>query len=73
MRFSSAYVLAVAAALASSVSATNADADAESCTYWCITDYQCDCGKDTCVSFSDLRARFNHKVLWHGSSCFYAL
>ncbi|KAG2744904.1 hypothetical protein P692DRAFT_201793636 [Suillus brevipes Sb2] len=69
MRFSSAYVLAVAAALASSVSATPTDAVAE-CAVFCDTDSQCDCGMSFCVSFSDfdLCARLNYKVLWHGSS-----
>jgi hypothetical protein len=66
MRFSSAYILAVAAALASSVSATPIDAGAEWCTVFCEIDSQCNCNERVCVSFSDLRARFNHNVLWHG-------
>ncbi|KAG2742724.1 hypothetical protein P692DRAFT_201795412 [Suillus brevipes Sb2] len=64
MRLSSAYVLAIAAALASSVSATNADAD-HGCHLFCLDESDCDCGAILCVSFSNLRARFNHKVLWH--------
>ncbi|KAG2741347.1 hypothetical protein P692DRAFT_20751049, partial [Suillus brevipes Sb2] len=55
-----------AAALASSVSATPIDAGAEWCTVFCEIDSQCNCNERVCVSFSDLRARFNHNVLWHG-------
>ncbi|KIK36566.1 hypothetical protein CY34DRAFT_811210, partial [Suillus luteus UH-Slu-Lm8-n1] len=45
MRFSSAIVLAVVAALASSVSATPVNANVEHCEVLCSHDYQCDtCG-----------------------------
>ncbi|KIK36487.1 hypothetical protein CY34DRAFT_811254 [Suillus luteus UH-Slu-Lm8-n1] len=45
MRFSSAIVLVVVAALASSISATPINANAEHCEIFCAHDHQCDtCG-----------------------------
>lgn len=73
MRLSSAFVLAVAAALADSVSATPVDAGVEDCPWVCYDYHQCkDCWVGQCVSFSDLRARFNHIVPSDGSSPFSA-
>ncbi|KIK45583.1 hypothetical protein CY34DRAFT_507016 [Suillus luteus UH-Slu-Lm8-n1] len=73
MRLSSAFVLAVAAALAGSVSATPVDAGVEHCPLMCYDFHDCNtCWLGECVSFSGLRARFNHIVPSDGSSPFSA-
>jgi hypothetical protein len=73
MRLSSAFVLAVAAALAKSVSATPVDAGVEGCPWMCYDYHQCNtCWVGTCVSFNGLRARFNQIVPSDGSSPFSA-
>ncbi|KAG1779389.1 hypothetical protein EV702DRAFT_1087773 [Suillus placidus] len=72
MRFSRTIILAVVAALASSISATPIDdsADsAESCPILCYWYTQCnDCSLGMCVSFSGLCPGFNQMTHWHGRS-----
>ncbi|KAG1769782.1 hypothetical protein EDD22DRAFT_136010 [Suillus occidentalis] len=73
MRFSSAIVLAVVAALASSVSATPMNANVEHCEQVCVHDYQCDTscmagissllGLEVIVSYTSHSRR---EVLYHG-------
>ncbi|KAG1760203.1 hypothetical protein EDD22DRAFT_902384, partial [Suillus occidentalis] len=73
MRFSSAIILAVVAALASSISATPLDADIQHCPAFCAHSRECaSCPRKKCVSFSDLCLESNHITHRHERSPFYA-
>ncbi|KAG2743260.1 hypothetical protein P692DRAFT_20838908 [Suillus brevipes Sb2] len=63
MRFSSAYVLAVAAALVSSVSATPIDAGAEWCGVFCYKDSQCNCDERVCLVAESINVLVSEQIL----------
>ncbi|KAG1841815.1 hypothetical protein DFJ58DRAFT_69811 [Suillus subalutaceus] len=70
MRFSSAIVLAVVAALASSISATPvADAGTETCATWCIHDRQCSTcpGRKCTFPWCDVSRVFSFTSVQYGS------
>ncbi|KAG1722045.1 uncharacterized protein EDB91DRAFT_227501 [Suillus paluster] len=66
------FVLAIAAALTTSISAS--DAGSENCPFFCKHDRNCiDCIPDYgCVSMSSLRSEFKHMTDQRGSSYLYA-
>ncbi|KAG2743251.1 hypothetical protein P692DRAFT_20747469 [Suillus brevipes Sb2] len=73
MRFSSAIVVTVVAALASSISATPIDAGIQHCPVFCVHTKQCaTCSRKKCVSFSYLCLESDHITHWHERSPFYA-
>ncbi|KIK49282.1 hypothetical protein CY34DRAFT_797233 [Suillus luteus UH-Slu-Lm8-n1] len=75
MRFSSAIALAVVAALASSVSATPIDDNAETCHIWCVADIECStCGSlgGVCVSINSF-SWIDNMTRLHGRAFFSAM
>ncbi|KAG2356758.1 hypothetical protein BDR07DRAFT_1422332 [Suillus spraguei] len=78
MRFSSAIIFTVVAALASSISAMpadTADAAADKCPLMCLSDKHCssmNCDFQECVSISSFPELYNNITHLHGRSIFSA-